>query len=766
MRIKRFLFCVVLLTVAFIVAGCKTNFVKFKDNKAVELKVGETKEVEFETNLTVENFYAKVEKTQVATVAVDFAKKTLKLTAAQVGETNVVIGQKENDAVVAKLQVKVTKTSDTTAPHINGLVDGKIPGIEHLKGETVDFTQLPANVTAVDNVDGNVAITIDSMGTYNKDVAGTYTITYKAEDAAGNKKVVERIVVVKETLEVTLPDALAYTEEGKTEFIQVDYNNTEAFTKTPSGATFRFKDVIQVMTKEFYLAEVEENKASYGGKEPMFVYGVVIVLDKDFNFVMARMGNGVAFELDKEGKKYYKTTETGDPTIINKDLVWDYDGSKGGMLIGLADEIPNDGFVVIVTPQQPQKSRIFATRYVSHKGYNGGASSAKDIANTFPRPNLEVKHDYKVKIEMPPALKAPEIKYLAHKLSWEAVENAKGYALYKNDEVAVAEINALEFDLSTLELEITPEGQPGYKFQLKALTSDIFKYTDSALSNEIMYVKKNLQALATPELTIDDQKVTWNDVEGEEKYIVKLFIGKVLVKEIELPSGTTEFKYFENTEFVGKYAIEVIAVPNPENALQSLPQKDKIIERKVAKKFTSGDLSDVDTYEILANEYFIRRNYTDHFKPYDGIYIINNVYEYAKTNDKLFKEKTSAIVVLDKNNKLKLVRNILPNKEFSVTNTTANGWVENPQYTATGSAIQLSGINFVEGDKILIGRNGGNAIATYNGTQYTKTAKEVVAHVFIVKNDDFVALNESNGAWRTKPLDQFIKASEVVFQIA
>ena len=62
--------------------------------------------------------------------------------------------------------------------------------------------------------------------------------------------------------------------------------------------------------------------------------------------------------------------------------------------------------------------------------------------NTFPRPILEVKHDYVVKIEMPPALAKPVLKYSAHKLTWDAVENAKGYALYKDDTVAVPEINA------------------------------------------------------------------------------------------------------------------------------------------------------------------------------------------------------------------------------------------------------------------------------------------------------------------------------------
>ena len=766
MRIKRFLFGVVLLAIALITIGCKTNFVKFANNKELEIKVGEKLNVKFETNLTVEDFYAKTENTKIATVNVkSFANKTLEITAIGEGETNLVIGQKGKDKVVAKLKVKVTKPADVTAPHINGLVDGKIPGIEHLKGDVVDFTQLPANVTAVDNVDGNVPIVIDSMGTYDKDVAGTYIITYKAEDAAGNKKVVEREVIVKETLEVTLPHALVYEEEGKKEYTKVEHNNPDAFTKTPNGANFRFNDIIQVMDKQFYLDEVEKNKPNYGGKEPMFVYGVAMIFDRDSNFVKARMGNGVAFEIDKDGKKYYPTTQTEDPTIINKELVWSHDGSKGGMLIGLGDEIPDGGYVVLATPKDPQNARKFATRYISHKTYNGGASNASDVVNTFPRPILEVKHDYVVKIEMPPALAKPVLKYSAHKLTWDAVENAKGYALYKNDTVEVAEINALEFDLSKLDLEVTPEGQPGYKFQLKALTQNIFEYVDSELSNEIMYVKKDLKPLDTPLLTVDEEnkKVTWNAVENATEYIVKLYVGNNVVLEKTLTKDTLEFNYGAEPDLLGKYRIVVIAVANPEDALNSVEQENNFINvLGTPKMMNSGDMTNVKVYEITAKNYFMRRNETGEYKLFeDGLYLISGVNEYKK--EKNFVEAFSTIVLLDSENKVKMVRNIMPKQEFLLTNTTANKWELNEKYASNGKQLVELDELIAEGDKLLIGKNGHNKVTvTYNGTELTnKKARDVLAHIFVKVNDDFAANSE---AWRHQ-MSTFLDSSTVVFQL-
>lgn len=52
-------------------------------------------------------------------------------------------------------------------------------------------------VTATDNIDGDLTAAVTVSGTVNTYLAGTYTITYTAVDAAGNTTTVERTVVVE-----------------------------------------------------------------------------------------------------------------------------------------------------------------------------------------------------------------------------------------------------------------------------------------------------------------------------------------------------------------------------------------------------------------------------------------------------------------------------------------------------------------------------------------------------------------------------------------
>src|SRR5438874_8156065 len=68
-------------------------------------------------------------------------------------------------------------TPDNTAPVI--YLSGNNPDYDVL-----GFSYSDAGATATDNVDGSVVVT--TTGTVNKDIAGDYTLTYTAKDAAGN----------------------------------------------------------------------------------------------------------------------------------------------------------------------------------------------------------------------------------------------------------------------------------------------------------------------------------------------------------------------------------------------------------------------------------------------------------------------------------------------------------------------------------------------------------------------------------------------------
>lgn len=85
-----------------------------------------------------------------------------------------------------------TKPKDTTAPVISGAND-----------ITIDFGSSfnpMAGVSAADNVDGDVTGRIVVTGTVNTNKSGTYTLTYKVKDNAGNEATKTRKVTVKQSV--------------------------------------------------------------------------------------------------------------------------------------------------------------------------------------------------------------------------------------------------------------------------------------------------------------------------------------------------------------------------------------------------------------------------------------------------------------------------------------------------------------------------------------------------------------------------------------
>ncbi|MEJ2489776.1 MAG: DUF5011 domain-containing protein, partial [Sulfurovaceae bacterium] len=88
-----------------------------------------------------------------------------------------------------EITVTVTEPLDATPPVItlNGEVTITL---------TVGDTYTEQGATALDDVDGNVTVTIS--GTVDTSTEGNYTITYSATDSAGNTMTAQRIVVVND----------------------------------------------------------------------------------------------------------------------------------------------------------------------------------------------------------------------------------------------------------------------------------------------------------------------------------------------------------------------------------------------------------------------------------------------------------------------------------------------------------------------------------------------------------------------------------------
>ncbi len=152
-------------------------------------------------------------------------------------------GASATDTVV----VVVKEVADTIKPVITVGSD-----ITITEGESIDDAKLLAGVSATDNKDGNVNVTIKSKGGLDSSKAGTYTITYEAKDAAGNvaqesKKV---IVTAIEKLDIIYHDSagIAKLNSGYGEF-----GKHPVGTKSIHNSRYDFKDEYKALNLQTVL---------------------------------------------------------------------------------------------------------------------------------------------------------------------------------------------------------------------------------------------------------------------------------------------------------------------------------------------------------------------------------------------------------------------------------------------------------------------------------------------------------------------------------
>ncbi len=96
-------------------------------------------------------------------------------------------------SVIAIILLSCDNKKDNTAPVITlkGSADTTI---------VLNTTWTDPGATAIDDVDGNVPV--NASGVVDIDLVGTYTITYKASDAAGNISTKTRTVRVRNTADI------------------------------------------------------------------------------------------------------------------------------------------------------------------------------------------------------------------------------------------------------------------------------------------------------------------------------------------------------------------------------------------------------------------------------------------------------------------------------------------------------------------------------------------------------------------------------------
>lgn len=622
--------------------------------------------------------------------------------------------------------VTVIKAEDKVAPAFMGAIGGMLPTLTHLQTREVDLLD---GVQARDNVDNyDVTITVD-VKDYNKDVAGTYTITYQAEDKSGNKTSIDRDVVVEEALDVTL-DAAVIGDD----WVEYVYNDDAAFENAGTyGARFRQVDKLFVMSKEFFSAQVLEHGSEYptNGNLPLLPYGSLIVTDKDHNIVHARFQTGVFLQMD---------VVDGQTVTSHTDVVWNT-GGGGSLFTGVEEVIPEGGYIMFIAPADPQKARVFLVSNLFYTGYTGGAVT-KDAQDIFELTEIELQliEDYRVLIALPDPIATPEIELNRHTLSWQAVPNAINYQLFVDGVLHGEPIAGTSVDLSSLELEISTND--GYSITVVANTKDQFQWSSSLESNAIVYKKIEIQTLEAPVVTISTENanvLTWEAVEGTATYEVYLKLGAYT----KLVGTTTETSFdvssFKDYNGVNGYVVKGIGQATHTDSLNS---NLVTVDQTVVTEMMIGGMK-TDVVVMTAEDYFNRRNLTDASKLGNYLFLVTNL-ETVTSWSGIYNEAFGTVVVLNSDLQATVVRNIFAKQTY----TKEQGWFDDAVYANNGAQTVGFGSYVKAGDMLLIGKNGLSVTYDNQGVEGTVAARDFVAYHFVNAWDTFPAATSGVQGWR------------------
>ncbi len=155
------------------------------------------------------------------------------------------------------------------------VVDTTLPVITRLGLATtslvVGTVYTDAGATALDNVDGNITASIIAVNPVNKDVVGTYTVTYNVTDSSGNVAVqktrtvnviaavdnVSPVITVVGSSTVSLTVGTTYTDAGATALDDIDGDITDNIvTVNPVN-----KDVVGTYTVTYNVSDSSGNPA-------------------------------------------------------------------------------------------------------------------------------------------------------------------------------------------------------------------------------------------------------------------------------------------------------------------------------------------------------------------------------------------------------------------------------------------------------------------------------------------------------------------------
>lgn len=308
----------------------------------------------------------------------------LGLTAVLYGCTPEEISEEPTDPTTQTDPTEHTTSGDTIAPLFLDSIAGVLPPLTHKVGEEVDFI---SSLRVTDNVDqDDVIVEIYDTGGYLATRPGIYVVTISATDTSGNRALVEKRITVYD-VEVVTFDAFVIEDAGS-EYI---LNSETALNYTSSGTAFRSIDMIQIMDKDFFVAQYNLKSLDHtnNGGVPYLPHGVVLLLDQNKNIKHLRIAPNI--ELD----------ETGLIKSTNLDWTNSIDQVNGGgnfknILQKIEELIPDGGYVVFTGAAGDQNAKKFLIQNLYSSQYTSGVVSSDHYDINIEQLQIEFIDNYQV----------------------------------------------------------------------------------------------------------------------------------------------------------------------------------------------------------------------------------------------------------------------------------------------------------------------------------------------------------------------------------
>lgn len=620
---------------------------------------------------------------------------------------------------------RIVNVIDTISPYFEyaNSQTNKLPSHEMLQYTDCDLTALEY-LSVIDNYDKDLVATVADDGGFNKDVAGTYTVTYLVKDSSGNETTSQRDIMVNPAVKY-IEDVLKINGESHS----AKYNDESALKDEGSGLLLRSQNTVFVMSKEFYNAQIEANSASYAknGGSPFLPYGVAVILDANFKPVLVRNAAYAIEAIYDAENSTWNLHKGQDLTFIDSTTP---SASAVGILGGnFQSYIPEGGYVLLAGSAlggNLDTNKIFLIKNLLASSFGGGAlawDAVEGVANELLAvAQFEFVKDYTTYYPQPAAIEAPVLTMNNHVLSWEKLTGAKAYELYINGELVLT-TTTTTVKMIDLGLEPSAEGEH-YEITVKALTEDVRYYGDSALSEVLEYVMPNSTELAAPVVTLTEGVISWETIEGAVKYEIyaKQLGDAVLLGE------TTEasFDLTQNEEvkkLIANANIYVKAIGNNVEYLDS-PLSEAVVYFCSVEKVIVINGERQPVIETTAEDYFARRNDTT------AVGYVNQSYLYLITDAKnitsAHNEAFGFLVLFDNAGVVKAMINILATSEQYYNYE----WKTAAEIGYTANSAQIAPLLSIisEGDQLLIGRTGGTF--TINGSMVKNNGRDVLANYY------------------------------------